>query len=157
MPAAASSRTGSIACRIACLPSARTDQSASRSITLEHDQTTASRPGTLLGSTSHGAAVCFFRAAELELSRPECADPSFNDPGRAGEVMLYQVNSPLVAVRVQPRPDQLTILTIPSGVTIRVGEDADEAGLIRTIVDGELLAVFVRDLDEHTAKIAAAD
>ena len=69
--------------------------------------------------------------------------------------MLYQVNSPLVAVRVQPRPDQLTILTIPSGVTIRVGEDADEAGLIRTIVDGELLAVFVRDLEEHTAKIAA--
>ena len=70
--------------------------------------------------------------------------------------MLYLINSPLVAVRIRPRSDQLTILTIPSGVTIRVDEDVDDAGLIRTIVDGEPLAVFVRDLEEHAAKIAAA-
>lgn len=62
--------------------------------------------------------------------------------GRVGEVW-YQLNSPLVAVRVQPRPDQLTILTIPSGVTICLGDDA---GLVRTTVDCELVAVFQRDL-----------
>jgi hypothetical protein len=70
--------------------------------------------------------------------------------------MLYHVNSPLVAVRIQPRPDQLTILTIPSGVTICLGDNADDAGLVRTIVDGELVAVFERDLKIHATKVSVS-
>ena len=98
--------------------------------------------------------VMLFRAAELELSsRPGSADPS-STTGR-DEVMLYQVDSPLVAVRVRPRPDQLTIITIPSGVTISVRDKADDTGLVQTTVDGELVAVFECDLKNHTVAIAS--
>lgn len=69
--------------------------------------------------------------------------------------MRYQAVTSMVAVRLQARPNEKTIVTIAAGAVMVVLGEPDSVGLVHVMHAGEKFAVFQRDLDERAEIVDA--
>jgi hypothetical protein len=66
----------------------------------------------------------------------------------------YRTTAPIGALRKSAPPNQQTILTIQAGSLLKIDGGPDEKGLVTTIYEKEEVAVFQKDLDERSEKLA---
>ena len=60
--------------------------------------------------------------------------------------MTYHVREPFIAVRDEP-PAPFAFTTVLQGATIKVLGEVQQSGLVDVLYDGQIVAVFMRDIE----------